>query len=353
MNGDSPKTSAGTGGPSSIWQRRIAALLEIIGVFVGGTLVAKFAARGMDLGPSTIRGLTSDVQPDFVRLSWTVGANLLLRYAVVLGLAFLVGWWHRRRSVAAYGVTTAGSPLRTLLGIGVLLFAVGGLLPRLLVVLKDYLPLGRGPQHWELLQDPGSVGFWLYMAVSSYGLVPILEELFARGYVQTRLAEDFGPPAAILMTALFFALSHTQYFIASVLGVGMLTAIFFGAILTGYVRHRTGSLLPGIVAHALGNVPVRGLGQPVMLALLLVLIVLWRHVMARHAAELTRDVLVSEAIKPIIAATVVLMVVLSQVMMAPALLPYTAAAALALALLLELREKRSNQALHPTGALSR
>jgi hypothetical protein len=58
-------------------------------------------------------------------------------------------------------------------------------------------------------------------------------------------------------------------------------------------------------------------------------------------------VLVSEAIRPIIAATVVLIVVLAQVMVAPALLPYTAAVTLALALLLELREKRSNVALEP------
>lgn len=347
------RIALGTQRLRSLWLRRIAALFEIIGVFVGGTLLARLAARSMNLGVATIRALEPGVEPDFMRLSWSVGSNLLLRYGVILGLAFSVGWWHRRRSVAAYGVTTAGYPLRTHVGLGLLLFAVGGLLPRLLMFLKDYLPLGRGPQHWELLQDPGSVGFWLYMAVSSYGLVPVVEELFFRGYVQARLAEDFGPPAAILMTALLFAFSHTQYFIASPLGSGMLAAILFSAILGGYVRHRTGSLLPGIVGHAAGNVPLRGLAQPVVLVLMALVIVLWRKVIARRGRELRRDLVVPEAVKTSLPAVVALVIVLAQVLLAPRLLPFTAALALPSALLLELWEKRSNQALHPTGALSR
>jgi len=340
MNSSSSGAALGAELRISVWRRRIAALLEIVGIFVGGTLLARLAGRLLGLDPASIRTLDPSVSPDFLRLSWTVGANLLLRYGVVLGLAFLVGWWHRRRPVEAYGVTTAGGPLRVHVKTGLFLFAVGGFLPRLLFFLKSYLPLGRGPQHWALLEDSGSPEFWLYMAVSSYGLVPILEELFARGYVQTRLTEDFGPAAAILMTALFFTFSHRQYFIASPLGLGMLAAILFSAIIGGYVRHRTGSLLPGIVAHALGNVPVRGMAQPVVLGLMLVLVVLSRRRIARYAKELWRDVAVREATAAVVPAIVVLGLVLSQVILAPKLLPFTSTVALMLALLLELREKR-------------
>jgi membrane protease YdiL (CAAX protease family) len=342
MNGSSSSVPPGAERRNSVWQRRIAALMEIIGVFVGGTLLARLVGAWLGLERASIRTVDPDVAPDFLKLSWTVGVNLLLRYAVVLGLAFLVGWWHRRRSPAAYGVTTVGSPLRVHMRTGLLLFAVGGFLPRLLFFLKSYVPLGAGPQRWALLEDSSAPWFWLYMAVSSYGLVPILEELLARGYIQSRLTEDFGPLAAILMTALFFALSHRQYFIATPLGLGMLAAILFSAIIVGYVRHRTGSLLPGMIGHALGNVPVRGLAQMVVLALMVLAAGFWRRDLVRYAREIWRDLAVPEAMSAIVPGLVVLGLVLSLVILAPQLLAVTSTAALMIALLLELREKRSN-----------
>src|SRR5262245_42386385 len=166
----------------SLWPRRLAALLEVVGIFVAGTLLARLASRGLNLGPANLRALGPGEQPDFVRLSWSTGANLLLRYGCILGLAFAVGWWHRRRRLADYGVTTAGRPLRELFATGVLLFAAVGWPPLLLKFLADRLPLGPQPSHWALIQDLGRPGVWLYLLVGSFGLVPILEELLARGY---------------------------------------------------------------------------------------------------------------------------------------------------------------------------
>ncbi len=190
----------------------------------------------------------------------------------------------------------------------------------------------------------------MYLFVSSFGLVPIAEELLARGYIQSRLAEDFGPAAAILITAIFFTFSHTQYFIASPIGVGMLASLLVGSIAGGYVRHRTGSLLPVIIAHALGNLPFRGWLEPTVLGVMLVLAASWARPIYRYGVELWQDVMVRDALRAALAGFVVLAIVLAQVMLAPAVLPVSATMALGAALILEFREKRSNRALQPAGA---
>ncbi|HET7038678.1 MAG TPA: CPBP family intramembrane glutamic endopeptidase, partial [Gemmatimonadales bacterium] len=213
-------------------------------MFVVGSLAARLAGRALALGPAGLRALEPGVTPDFLRLSLSTAENLLLRYGIVLGLAFLVGWWHRRRRLRDYGVTTAGRPLGEHLGIALLLFAAAGLLPAVLQRLADLVPASQVPAHWSHIETLRGPAVWLYLFVGSFGLVPIAEELLARGYIQSRLAEDVGPGAAILITAVFFTFSHTQYFIPGPIGPGMLVSLFIGSIAGGYVRHRTRSLVP-------------------------------------------------------------------------------------------------------------
>ena len=230
-------------------------------MFVAGTLLARLASRALVPGVAGLRALPPDAQPDFLALSRSTAASLALRYGIVLGLAFVVGWWHRRRRLQAYGVTMGGHSIGNHLGAAILLFAAAGLPALGLKLLAALLPL-QAPQHWALIERLDRPGIWLYLFVGSFGLVPIAEELLARGYVQSRLAEDFGPPAAILMTALFFTFSHTQYLVAGMLGAGMLVCLFLSSVAAGYVRCRSGSLLPAVVAHALGNMPFRGWALP-------------------------------------------------------------------------------------------
>ena len=267
----------------AIWQRRLAALLEVVGIFVTGTLLARFASHWLNLGPVNLRALAPGEPPDFIALSWSTAANLVLRYGFIFGLALAVGWWHRRRRLRDYGVTTAGRPVREYVMIGVLLFAAFGLPPLFVKLLAGEAPLGESPQHWALIQNLDRPGVWLYLAVGSFGLVPIMEELFFRGYVQTRLAEDFGASAAIVTASLFFAFSHTQYFIAGPIGAGMVASLFIESVGIGYARHRTGSLLPGIIAHASGNLPFRGWVELTVLALMVVFDVVRRRVVAEYA----------------------------------------------------------------------
>jgi membrane protease YdiL (CAAX protease family) len=315
--------------------------MEVVGVFVGGTLLARAIGRILGLGPAGIRSLPPGATPDFVALSASSAANLILRYGLVLGLAFAVGWWHRKRRLAQYGVTLASRPIQVHFGIGVLLFAATGILPLGLRLLSTVVPMGRAPAHWALTDDLSLPGMWLYLFVGSYGLVPIVEELLARGYFQSRLSEDFGAPAGIVITAAFFTFSHTQYFIASAIGIGMVLSLLVGSIGLGYVRHRTGSVLPGIIAHAFGNMPYRGWVAPAVLAAMILIVVLRARPVYAYAVGIWRDVLTREAITRAFAGFAVLAIVLAFVLAAPPLLPAVGTVALVVALALELRDKRS------------
>ena len=265
---------------------RLAAILEIAGVFITGTLAARALARAMGVSSSTIRDATPGAAIDYLAHAASTAATLVLRYGITLGLAFLLGWWLARRDLRSYGITGAGLSIRMHVAIAAALFAVGGLLPRILLFAKDHVSLGRMPEHWKVIASGDTFEFWVYMAVGSFGLVPIVEELFFRGYVQTRLGDAFGAPAAIVMTALLFTLSHRQYFLPSVLGISMVVALFVASILAGYVRHRFGTLVPAILAHALGNVPYRGWTQAIVIAAMVAVIVIARRAIGREIAAI-------------------------------------------------------------------
>lgn len=306
-------------------------------------MLARLVTRGLDLGPAGLRSLPPGEQPDFVRLTWSSGANLLLRYGFILGLAFIIGWWHRQRRARQYGVTMAGRSFSQHFGIGLLLFATAWLPSLLLKYLGTVLPLGPMPAHWAQIQDLSQPGIWLYLAVGSFGLVPILEEVLARGYIQTRLSEDFGVPAAILITAIFFTLSHTQYFLASAMGIGFVASLFVAALGIGYVRYRTGSLWPGIIAHACGNLPFRGWALPALLILMMLALFLkWRAVSA-YVADLWHEVFVRDAFPAVAQALVLFGVLLGLAMFAPRFFPIFAGVALLIAIVLEFREKQAQR----------
>ena len=134
-------------------------------------------------------------------------------------------------------------------------------LPDLLLFLNTYVALGQGAAHWWVLDEPWTPAFWLFMAAGSIVLPPLFEELLIRGYVQTRLIEDFGCWGGILLTATLFTVSHGQYHNLSILSVGMMASLFLMSVVWGYYFYRTGSLIPVIVAHSLANVPVSGVGR--------------------------------------------------------------------------------------------
>jgi len=95
----------------------------------------------------------------------------------------------------------------------------------------------------------GTTGPDLFGAVLVLGVVAgAAEEIFFRGYMQSRLREHWPPAAAVLATSAAFAALHVD-----VSKVHMVLALALGLYL-GFVAEATGSTLPCIVCHIVNNV---------------------------------------------------------------------------------------------------
>jgi hypothetical protein len=92
----------------------------------------------------------------------------------------------------------------------------------------------------------GASGSDLFAAVLVIGVVAgVAEEVFFRGYMQTRLAEHWTPAAAVVVTSLAFGLLHLEWLHA---------ALAFGlGLWLGFVTERSGSALPAVAAHVVNN----------------------------------------------------------------------------------------------------
>jgi len=92
----------------------------------------------------------------------------------------------------------------------------------------------------------GAVGPELFLAVLVIGvLAGTAEEVFFRGYLQSRLAERFRPGVAVVLTATAFGLLHLEWLHA-------LLAFVLGLYL-GWITERSDSALPAVVCHVINN----------------------------------------------------------------------------------------------------
>lgn len=80
-------------------------------------------------------------------------------------------------------------------------------------------------------------------------IAPIVEEIFFRGFMQPALVKTIGAFPGIVMTAIIFGLSHTQYFDY---GVALVSVTTIGLIL-GITKYYTNSVVPGMFAHLFNN----------------------------------------------------------------------------------------------------
>ena len=96
----------------------------------------------------------------------------------------------------------------------------------------------------EQTRGPDLFGAVLVFGVGAGGA----EEIFFRGYMQSRLREHWSPRAAVLATGSAFALLH---FDASAVHM---VSIFALGLYLGFVAEISGSTLPSIVCHVVNNV---------------------------------------------------------------------------------------------------
>ncbi len=92
----------------------------------------------------------------------------------------------------------------------------------------------------------------LWLVLLAFAVAPaVFEELTFRGFVFSAIRKRGSPWRAILITAILFGLFHVIS--GRILTPERLVPSTLLGILLGWVAHRTGSVLPGILIHALHN----------------------------------------------------------------------------------------------------
>jgi hypothetical protein len=238
---------SGTSPPSP---RRV--LVEVLGVFALATaLCAAFWQ---------LRGVVP-----------LIGKNLHALIAAVFLYVPTALLLRRREDFVAYGLTMRplGKGVAVFLGgVGVVfpLFAVGFYLYYQVVcgvaVGRVMLPRGLVAQcrswvgSWRRVH-PRLPGEFAQLALAQLLVVALPEEYFFRGYVQTRLEAVWpssrrllGSPVGLplLVASALFALGHLLVDFN-----GLRLAVFFPALVFGWMRGATGSIVAGVLFHAASN----------------------------------------------------------------------------------------------------
>lgn len=100
------------------------------------------------------------------------------------------------------------------------------------------------PEQVELPVKPSGL-FWVGVGIAVILLAPIVEEMLFRGLVYLGLRERFGVRAAMVLSSLFFAVTHLYALI--------IPALFVLAIVLVRLRESRDDLVPVIVAHMTFN----------------------------------------------------------------------------------------------------
>ena len=264
---------------------RILSIIEVIAVFLTGAIVGSWLINvvGLRSWISASDYILSASPVDFFGLAAREAVRSLIKYGSIFLLVAFVFIVRKQSSVKVIlGWKHPGYRLQKHIKVVLLILIAGGFVPKLLFTLNHHGWIQGGPAHWDIFQDSWDTGFWAFMMVGSIIIPPIVEEIFFRGYMQGRLHEVFSPGAAIFLTALIFTLFHTQYLQADTLSISLSIALLISALILSYARYVTGSILPGLVAHALVNIPFAGVPALLWLLLALVLIYRWRKDVRNH-----------------------------------------------------------------------
>jgi membrane protease YdiL (CAAX protease family) len=128
------------------------------------------------------------------------------------------------------------------------IYLVGGFLMQAVFLLVErFLPFPKNTPFEALLQRPYSL---FLIAAFSVTLGPLMEELFFRGFLYPVLKRRLGVMAAVVATALPFALMHAAQYGGAWASVLL---IFVVGVVLAVVREKTNSLAASFLVHAAYN----------------------------------------------------------------------------------------------------
>jgi membrane protease YdiL (CAAX protease family) len=256
---------------------RLSAFAETALLLIGGSLVARALAKALSLGNRDERDalLYGPDGPDWLAAAGVEAQWLLLRFGLTLLIAWLICWWIGGPSLRLAGVTRGERSWADLIGFGTVMGVLLAAPPFAGRVLNEIYGLGENTRFWDLMaRHPWTVEFWIYMAISSFLLVPIVEELFFRAYQLGRFRMHFSAGGAVLLSAAFFWVSHGQYLRDDPYLLANSAMVFVSACIMAWSVVRTGSIAPAMIAHVIFNIPMSTPLRLSVVALALALIVL-------------------------------------------------------------------------------
>ncbi len=98
----------------------------------------------------------------------------------------------------------------------------------------------------KLMRRPGGLAVLVVIAL----VLPPFEELYYRGFLYGVLARHLGGAGAVIVVAVWFGAAHVGQLAGDWIGVPI---VFTMGFLWTVMRHRTGSLVPGILCHLAYN----------------------------------------------------------------------------------------------------
>ena len=208
--------------------------------------------------------------------------GLLAHFGSAVLVAVAVGLVRRRPLTRSYGFSGGGRNFLQLTLLGLFAGLAISFLPNVLK-LVDHFVVDIGPG--SIGEFPLDLGYWVFMAVVGFLLVPIYEEFLLRGYMLGRINESFRPGESVILIAFLFGFAHVQYAQPNVFSIGFMVAIVINSLILGYLVFRTNSIWPSVVAHMVVNFPTDAVGKLAMLAAFAVLAV----VFARRVADFLKD----------------------------------------------------------------
>jgi len=128
---------------------------------------------------------------------------------------------------------------------------VGVIAPMLGGWLTEWLAHGQTvTQNIEQLGKSASLGWRIPLALMAVSLGPLAEELLFRGVLLSALLQRWGSATAILLSSVLFALMHLPGLNWQVFAVPNLLLL---ALALAWLRLRSGSIWPGVLAHGTYN----------------------------------------------------------------------------------------------------
>lgn len=120
-----------------------------------------------------------------------------------------------------------------------------------LIFLAGFGDSMKDPQIGQPVEEFTGLTYLAFAFVAVVG-APIVEEIFFRGLIQTRLVEKLGAVKGIAITSVLFGAAHLIGWVGPESLIAAAGIAGSGAVL-GYVRYRTGRLGTSIATHAFFN----------------------------------------------------------------------------------------------------